>query len=605
MPILGTVRREVTVSPQPYVDTPTFNYATWMGYLHTNNKAIGSVSQLAKKPNIAVIGGGVSGLCAAYELVRAGCSVTVFEAKSNVGGRCDSYYFHDGTSGGGNVVELGAMRFPPSEFLLNYYLQTVFNLAPKGIAGLPDFPDPGVNPTYICLQNNTPELWTYSSAQPYPPGFSTVYNGWISLVNNGLTKGGTQVLASPTAITQDLVNGNVAQAVSAWQAWLDTFGQTSFYSAIYQIFTGKGGYSIPGGTAWTTLDFQQFATLGIGSGGFGPLYAMNFPEILRLVVNNLETTQKFFAGGIAALPQTFASNASATVLTTSPVSSIAYQSSSGTFALSGPGGAYGSFDRVIIATTTRSMELSTNITNFFQSGDNVLKTGSNLLLGVQTSEAVKQTHITSSNKVAARIANFWADDPTVARTLLCDTAVHQVYTLDYGVPGTGVCFISYSWEDDAIKQQGLGLTLGVPTAGGVYIALLGILNEMGGAISSWAKNLTPLNNDYLNNVQFIEWQREAYFFGAFKLSQPGQDVNVQTMFYDFQKAGNAAKDTGVYLAGDCINWCAGWVEGALQSALNAAAGVIKSVGGTLNGDANGNTPMNLNPSEYNYSGGIG
>ena len=39
-----------------------------------------------------------------------------------------------------------------------------------------------------------------------------------------------------------------------------------------------------------------------------------------------------------------------------------------------------------------------------------------------------------------------------------DDLIHQVYTLDYTPvgeqsDGTGVCFISYVWGDDAVKQQ--------------------------------------------------------------------------------------------------------------------------------------------------------
>ncbi len=65
---------------------------------------------------------------------------------------------------------------------------------------------------------------------------------------------------------------------------------------------------------------------------------------------------------------------------------------------------------------------------------------------------------------------------------------------------------------------------------------------------------------------------EPHFAGAFKLSQPGQDEYVLQMFFDYQKCKNTTRDTGVYIAGDCISWTSGWVEGALTTGLNAAAG---------------------------------
>jgi tryptophan 2-monooxygenase len=258
---------------------------------------------------------------------------------------------------------------------------------------------------------------------------------------------------------------------------------------------------------------------------------------------------------------------------------------------------YGPFSRVIVATTTRSMELTLGLTVY----------GPNALVSPAIAKAIMRTHVVSSNKVAARIPNFWSGDPNAVRCLQTDGTAHQVYTLDYTPVGqpedqTGVCFVSYVWDDDAVKQQ--SLTNGAPTGPGsnqqLYNSLFSSITAMSGDVALWAVNgLTPLNGDFTNNVIFEEWQSSPYFAGAFKLSQPGQDPYVQTMFFDYQKAGTT-NDTGLFLAGDCISWTSGWVEGALTPALNAAAGVIRSLGGTVNGDASGNTPMKINASRYNY-----
>jgi monoamine oxidase len=56
------------------------------------------------KPKIAIIGGGIAGLNAAYRLKKAGLSATVYEARNRLGGRIFSA---TGTVGEGSIVDLG------------------------------------------------------------------------------------------------------------------------------------------------------------------------------------------------------------------------------------------------------------------------------------------------------------------------------------------------------------------------------------------------------------------------------------------------------------------------------------------------------------------
>lgn len=55
-------------------------------------------------PKVAVIGGGLAGLTAAYELSRAGIDADVFEASTRLGGRCHS---DRDTFAGGQIIERG------------------------------------------------------------------------------------------------------------------------------------------------------------------------------------------------------------------------------------------------------------------------------------------------------------------------------------------------------------------------------------------------------------------------------------------------------------------------------------------------------------------
>jgi tryptophan 2-monooxygenase len=598
--------RSATTCPpsgsHPYIDTPDFAYDQWLSFLDQTKKAIGTV---ARAPAVAIIGGGASGLCAAFELQRAGCAVTVFEQANKVGGRCASDLFGTDTT---DIAEMGPMRFPPSEFILDYYLKKL-GIVPEGLSNLPEFPDPGVKPTYICYGGEPPAKWLKTPSTPAPAGFEKVHTGWSGFVDNGLLQGGDVKLHAASTIRSALAIGDIATATQYWRAYLKAFGQKTFYTALYEIFTGALGYDIPGGNAWSFSDFDRFGTLGIGSGGFGPLYPIAFMEIFRLSVNGLEMKQRFLQpsselqNGIRSLPLKFASALTKGPLTSTPISSITGNLSSG-FTLSMPSGVqYGPYDRVIVATTTRAMELSLNLAKY----------GKTALVSPAVAQAIMRTHVISSNKVAALIKNFWANDPSAIRCLQTDNLVRQVYTLDYtpasqpSEDANGVCFISYVWDDDAVKQQ--AITNGLPTALGVpadasanqklYTYLLNTIEAIGGDVATWAQHLRPLDGDFANNVIFEEWQSSPYFAGAFKLSQPGQDQYVQAMFFDYQKA-NTVNDTGVYLAGDCISWTSGWIEGALTPALNAAAGVIQSLGGTLNPDANDKTPMTIQSNRYTY-----
>ena len=60
-----------------------------------------------------VIGAGLAGLSAAYELVGAGCDVQVFEARQRLGGRVHTVQLAAGQygEGGGEFVDDNHVRF--------------------------------------------------------------------------------------------------------------------------------------------------------------------------------------------------------------------------------------------------------------------------------------------------------------------------------------------------------------------------------------------------------------------------------------------------------------------------------------------------------------
>jgi monoamine oxidase len=72
---------------------------------------------------VCIVGGGIAGLTAAFELASLGHHVTILEASPRWGGRIFTHYFADGTYG-----ELGAMRIPFDHLCVDHYIQE-FSLA--------------------------------------------------------------------------------------------------------------------------------------------------------------------------------------------------------------------------------------------------------------------------------------------------------------------------------------------------------------------------------------------------------------------------------------------------------------------------------------------
>ena len=87
-----------------------------------------------KKLHIAILGAGLAGLCAAYELERKGHSVTLLEADpSHIGGRARTLRFENGLYG-----EAGAMRIPAKHEITRAYIKELQVPIRPFVMGNPD-----------------------------------------------------------------------------------------------------------------------------------------------------------------------------------------------------------------------------------------------------------------------------------------------------------------------------------------------------------------------------------------------------------------------------------------------------------------------------------
>ncbi|NEB70173.1 FAD-dependent oxidoreductase, partial [Streptomyces fulvissimus] len=92
-----------------------FPYDDYLGHA----AGLGQVPATAHGTEVAVIGGGLSGIVTAYELMKMGLKPVVHEA-DQIGGRLRTVGF-DGCDPGLRA-EMGAMRFPPSSTSLQHYI---------------------------------------------------------------------------------------------------------------------------------------------------------------------------------------------------------------------------------------------------------------------------------------------------------------------------------------------------------------------------------------------------------------------------------------------------------------------------------------------------
>jgi len=69
------------------------------------------------KKHVVILGSGMAGMVAAYELLSLGHKVDIIEASDRAGGRVRTHHF-----GGPSYVELGAMRVPPSHDYTHHYI---------------------------------------------------------------------------------------------------------------------------------------------------------------------------------------------------------------------------------------------------------------------------------------------------------------------------------------------------------------------------------------------------------------------------------------------------------------------------------------------------
>jgi tryptophan 2-monooxygenase len=493
---------------------------------------IGTIPDNGLETEIAVIGAGTSGLCAAYELMKVGLRPVIYEATGRIGGRTWS---KPAAKDPNVVLEMGAMRVPTSHRTFQFYADE-FEIKTG------PFPNPGTVDTMLCFDGSRTK-WLKGTA---PPDF-------VSQVVTKLAE-----LFGPALKDLNLArepNMPRSEFVARWEHWVERYQYVSFLEALLA------------GGSWSATDLAVLGAFGAGTGGLEAQLRSCFLELVRAALGSWDQDQLVLGGrygrGIQSLANSFWSCPAQTACGVRTLRELQAKSGEepaprpavvairpatrgGRVEVTDASGATETYPAAILSCTTRAAEMGISIDDTLFSRD--------------VWRALRRIHYVDSTRILCRSsAKFWQGGD-VCQVTLTDRPTRATYLLDYGPDvASGVCLLSYTWGDDSTKflalekQEQVDLCLSV--LDGIYGA---------GAFSK----------QDLDDFEVISWQQERGFNGGFKLTFPGQYDDNAVLYSQYREG-----TSGLVLAGEGVSWAGGWIEGALQSGLNAAFAVQRLVGG--------------------------
>lgn len=540
-PYAGTVQPDRPVT----IFGPDFPFAhdDWI----THRAGIGSVPTDALGAEVAIIGAGMAGMVAAYELMKVGLRPVVYEPE-RIGGRLRSEHFVPGEP---EVAELGAMRFPASSSTFFHYVDTF------GLRSRP-FPNPlteAAGSTVIDLGGETLYARTLDDL---PPIYTEIEKAWDSALER---------VAGFSELQDAIRERDVPRLKELWNRLVVDWDDRSFYD--FLATSDEFG----------SLSFRHrelFGQVGFGTGGWDSDFANSMLEILRVVVTNCDTEQHLIVGGAEQVPRKLWSDSPAKIrhwpVGTSLSSLHSGVPRAGVSAIRrlGP-------DRIevvdhwgdsrefpAVVATCQAWLLSTEIEC------------DESLFSQELWMALDRTRYMQSSKTFVMVDRpFWTDrNPTTGRDTmsmtLTDRLTRGTYLFDNGPDRPGVICLSYTWMSDALK------VLPHPVDRRVSLALDAL------------RKIYPdvdIAEHIVGRPLTVSWEAEPHFLGAFKGALPGHYRYNTRMYGHFHRQEQLpAAERGIFIAGDDVSFMPAWVEGAVQTALNAVWGVIHHFGGSSHPD---------------------
>jgi lysine 2-monooxygenase len=513
-----------------------FAFDDWL----THPAGLGSIPAERHGEEVAVIGAGISGLVAAYELMKLGIRPVVYEA-SQMGGRLRSQPFEGAD---GVVAELGGMRFPVSSTTFYHYVDKL------GLQTRP-FPNPlteAAGSTVVDLEGDT---YYASALGDLPPLFREVADGWAQALEE----------ARFTDIQNAIRARDVGTLKALWNDLVPRWDDRTFYDF---VATSQ---------AFSKLSFRHrevFGQVGFGTGGWDSDYPNSMLEIFRVVMTNCDSDQRLVVGGVEQVPRGIwrcpapacahwpAGTSLAALHSGAPRPGVARiaRADDGRLTVTDAWGATRHYAAVLV--TCQSWLLTTQIEC------------EESLFSQKMWTALDRTRYMQSSKTFVMVDRpFWADkDPRTGRDVmsmtLTDRLTRGTYLFDNGPGQPGVICLTYSWMSDALKM------LPEPVDRRVKLAL--------GALAKIYPDV-DIASHIIGDPITVSWEADRHFLGAFKGALPGHYRYNERMYAHFMQDEQPQEQQGIFIAGDDVSWTPAWVEGAVQTSLNAVWGIMHHLGG--------------------------
>ncbi|AQW50864.1 flavin monoamine oxidase family protein [Streptomyces violaceusniger] len=516
-----------------------FSYDRWLSHA----AGLGALPAAMHGTEVAVIGGGMSGLTAAYELLRLGLSPVLYEAEQ-LGGRMRSTPFPGNPE---YKAEMGAMRFPVSARSLFHYIDLL------GLSTRP-FPNPLAPATASTLIDLNGGQDRVRTAAELPGVYQEVADAWDKAL---------QERADLATLRDAIQQRDVTTLKTIWNSLVKEFDDQSFY-----------GFLATSSTFQSFRHREIFGQVGFGTGGWDTDFPNSVLEILRVVVTEADDNQVGIVGGSSQVPNGLWEHQPETLAHWPRGTSLA--------------SLHGGRPRPAVTRLRRTAD-GVRVTD--ESGEERefpaviysphLWTLLNRvdcdpsLLSTPLWTAVERTHYMGASKLFVLVDRpFWRDaDPATGHDAmsmtLTDRMPRGVYLFDDGPDRPGVMCLSYTWNDDSLKVATLSAEERLET----------LLSKLAAIYPD-----VDIRSHIIAGPLTVTWETEPRFMGAFKNNLPGHYRYQRRLFTQFMQDGTDPAQQGFFLCGDDVSWTAGFAEGAVTTALNAVWGVLRHLGGTTHPD---------------------